>query len=162
PAGAALLAERGAISGAGAAPAEADFVATALADLGLVAGAGAGANGLHPAALARATAGLPAAAERVVSSWQGQVLHLVREENVTKRSIARVVSFDEESLALVLTIGILGYTTAGAAADGAAEAAPQRLLESLFGAGLLRDIGVRIRMDLHERIAQLMDLEARR
>ena len=69
-------------------------------------------------------------------------MHLVREENVTKRSIARVVSFDEESLALVLTIGVLGYARADVTADGAAAAVPQRLLESLFGAGLLRDIGV--------------------
>ena len=162
PAGAALLAETGATGGHGTAPAEEDFVATALADLGLVTGAVAGADGLHPAALARATAGLPAAAAMAISSWHEQVLHLVREENVTRRSIARVVSFDEESLALVLTIGVIGYATAVAGMDDAAGAAPQRLLESLFGAGLLRDIGARIRLDLRERVAQLMDLEARR
>jgi hypothetical protein len=162
PAGAGLLAETGAVGGRGATPAEADFVATALADLGLVVGAGAGADGLHPAAFARATAGLPAAAATTVSSWQDHVLQLVREENVTKRSIARVVSFDEESLALVLTIGVIGYAAAGAGADDAAGAAPQRLLESLFGAGLLRDIGARIRLDLSDRVAQLMGLEARR
>jgi hypothetical protein len=165
PAAAALLAEMGATGsrgGHGTTPTEAEYVATALADLGLVTGAGAGTDGLGPAALARATAGLAAAAAGAIASWQEQVLHLVREENVTKRSIARVVSFDEESLALVLTIGVLGYATADATADGAAGAVAQRLLESLFGAGLLRDIGVRIRLDLSERVAQLMELEARR
>jgi GTPase SAR1 family protein len=162
PAGAALLADMGATSAGGAAPAEEDFVATALADLGLLIGVGGGSDGLQPAALTRATAGLPAAAASAISSWQQHVLHLVREENVTKRSIARVVSFDEESLALVLTIGVIGSATAGGGADDAAGAAPQRLLESLLGAGLLRDIGARIRLDLRERVAQLMDLEARR
>jgi len=162
PAGAALVAGMGATGAGGATPAEEDFVATALADLGLVIGAGAGADGLQPAALARATAGLPAAAATAISSWQQHVLHLVRDENVTKRSIARVVSFDEESLALVLTIGVIGYATAGGGADDVAGAALQRLLESLFGFGLLRDIGARIRLDLRERVAQLMDLEARR
>jgi hypothetical protein len=162
PAGAALLAETGAVGGHGPAPAEDDFVATALADLGIVAGAGAAADGLDRAALTRATAGLPAAAAAAISSWQDQVLHLVKEENVTKRSIARVVSFDEESLALVLTIGVIGYATAGAGGDDVAGAAPQRLLESLFGAGLLRDIGTRIRLDLRDRVAQLMELETRR
>jgi energy-coupling factor transporter ATP-binding protein EcfA2 len=161
-AGAALLAGAGLTgnrAGDGTATAEADFVARAMADLGLATGAAAAADGLQPAALARATAGLTAAAARVVGSWQEHVVHLVRQENVTKRSVARVVTFDEESLALVLTIGVLGYAMPGVAAGGAV---PQRLLESLFGAGLLRDIGVRIRVDLRERVAQLLELEARR
>ena len=161
-AGAALLAGTGLAGRRGAdgiTSVEADFVATALADLGLDTGGEAGTAGLHPAALARATAGLTPAAGRAVASWQEHVVHLVREENVTKRSIARVVSFDEESLALVLTIGVLGYARADGTADGAV---PQRLLESLFGAGLLRDMGVRIRVDLRERVAQLLELEARR
>jgi GTPase SAR1 family protein len=164
-AGAALLAEMGPTEAGGAdaaTSAEADFVATALADLGLTASGGAGADGLDRAALARATAGLATAAARAIGSWQEHVVHLVRDENVTKRSIARVVSFDEESLALVLAIGVLGYARADATADGAAAAVPQQLLESLLGAGLLRDIGVRIRADLRERVAQLLELEARR
>ena len=82
-------------------------------------------------------------------------MHLVQAENVTKRSIARVVSFDDESLALVLTIGILGYGADDTASSEEAGAAPQRLLTSLFGAGLLRDIGARARLDLHDRISLL-------
>jgi 50S ribosome-binding GTPase len=165
PAGAALLAVLGATGsrdGHGAPPTEADFVATALADLGLITGTAAMTDSLDPAALARASAGLAEAAARAISSWQEQVVHLVREENVTKRSIARVVSFDEESLAVVLTMGVLGYAAAGGTADGGAGAVPQRLLESLFGVGLLRDMGVRIRLDLRNRAAQLLELEARR
>ena len=96
----------------------------------------------------------------MVGAWQAYVLQLVTEEKVTKRSIARVVSFDEESLALVLSIGALGYAAAGGPA--AVSAVPQRLLESLFGAGLLRDMGARVRRDLHERVSGLLEGEARR
>jgi len=86
----------------------------------------------------------------------------VREENVTKRSIARVVSFDEESLALVLAIGVLGYGATDVTVTEGTSAVPQKLLTSLFGAGLLRDIGVRVRLDLHERVSLLFEEEARR
>jgi hypothetical protein len=162
PAGAGLISELAAASSGrgGAATSEANFVATAMADLGL--SRASAANGSDPAALARATAGLAAAATRAVSNWQEHVLHLVRGENVTKRSIARVVSFDEESLALVLTIGVLGYAASGVEISQGTSAVPQRLLSSLFGAGFLRDMGVRVRGDLRDRISLLFEDEARR
>jgi hypothetical protein len=165
PAGAGLLAEQGAAaSKRNAAQNEADYVASALADLGLVSDASADVRDRDPAELARATAGLAQAAATAVIAWQKHVRQLVRDENVTKRSVARVISFDEESLALVLTIGILGAAPpADRAPDAAAGGAVlQRLLESLFGAGLLRDIGTRIRQDLRERVSQLFEAEAER
>jgi hypothetical protein len=90
------------------------------------------------------------------------VMQLVKAENVTKRSVARVVSFDEESLALVLTIGMLGYAVRDAAVSEVTGAVPQRLLTSLFGAGQLRDLGARARLDLHDRISVLLDEELQR
>jgi GTPase SAR1 family protein len=114
------------------------------------------------AALARSSPDLAERSARAISAWQEHVLQLVRAENVTRRSIARVVSFDEEPLVLVLTIGVLGYGSGDGAAEGAGEslsAVPQQLLTSLFGAGLLRDIGTRMRMDLHDRISLLFDEE---
>ncbi len=139
---------------------EAAFVAAALADLGIASVIDLTSNALDPAALSRSTAGMADMAARAIGSWQEQVLHIVRAENVTKRSIARVVSFDEESLALVLTIGVLGYPAPETA--GAPVAVPQQLLTSLFGAGLLRDMGARVRQDLRERIGLLFEDEARR
>jgi len=114
------------------------------------------------AALTRSSPDLATRAARAVSAWQDHVMQLVKAENVTKRSVARVVSFDEESLALVLTIGMLGYGPDGVAVDGDASAVPQRLLTSLFGAGQLRDLGARARMDLHDRISLLFDEELQR
>jgi hypothetical protein len=162
PAGTRLLADIDAASRRGGAVSEADFVASALADLGVASGTAVSGSRQDSAALARATAGLTPLADRVVSSWQEHVLHLVKEENVTKRSIARVVSFDEQSLALVLSIGVFGYAAPEADGDDGAAAVPHRLLESLFGAGLLRDIGARVRQDLHDRVAGLFEGEARR
>jgi hypothetical protein len=113
---------------------------------------GAGALGRSAPDLARRTA-------RAISAWQDHVMHLVKAENVTKRSIARVVSFDEEPLALVLTIGLLGYGAGGDAVNEGTSVVPQHLLTSLFGAGPLRDIAARARTDLHDRISLLLDEE---
>jgi energy-coupling factor transporter ATP-binding protein EcfA2 len=141
---------------------EAEFVAVALADLGVASVAGVTSKPVDPDALTRATASLPEMAARAIQSWQEHVRHIVRAENVTKRSIARVVSFDDESLALVLSIGVLGYPEPDRRAADAPGAVPQQLLTSLFGAGLLRDLGVRVRQDLRDQVAKLFDDEARR
>ena len=161
PAGAQLLAEIDAANKRSGGESHEDFVASALADLGIAA-AIAGGSRQDSAALARATAGLSPLAERAVASWQQHVLQLVRAENVTKRSVARLVSFDEESLALVLSIGVLSYEAPdGVAVDGVSVVSRQ-LLTELFGAGLLRDIGSRVRQDLRERVSALFEAEARR
>jgi hypothetical protein len=112
------------------------------------------------ATLARSSPDLATRSARAIGEWQDHVMQLVKAENVTKRSVARVVSFDEESLALVLTIGMLG--SGGTAVSEVASAVPQRLLTSLFGAGQLRDLGTRARLDLHERISLLFDEELQR
>jgi energy-coupling factor transporter ATP-binding protein EcfA2 len=126
------------------------------------------------AGLATSSPGLSTRAARAVSAWQDHVMQLVRAENVTKRSVARVVSFDEESLALVLAISLLGEEGGG---TGAAErpvreradpgspgaqspgAIPQRLLTSLLGAGPLRDLSAMARKDLHDKVSLLFEEE---
>jgi hypothetical protein len=113
-------------------------------------------------ALAKSSADLPARAGRAVAAWQEHLLRLVQTENITKRSISRVASFDSESLAIVLTIGALGYGAGDVTVSEGASAVPQQLLTSLFGAGLLRDIGGQARQDLHERIGALYSQEALR
>jgi GTPase SAR1 family protein len=116
---------------------------------------GKGADGLGRSApdLARRTS-------QAISAWQDHVMRLVKAENVTKRSIARVVSFDEEPLALVLTIGLLGDNAGGGPANEGTSVVPRHLLTSMFGAGPLRDLQTRARADLHDRIGLLMREEA--
>ena len=58
--------------------------------------------------LARCSADLPTRAARAVSAWQDHVMRLVQAESVTKRSIARVMSFDDDSLSTVLIVAMLG------------------------------------------------------
>jgi energy-coupling factor transporter ATP-binding protein EcfA2 len=112
--------------------------------------------------LARSSPDLATRSARAIGEWQDHVMQLVKAENVTKRSVARVVSFDEESLALVLTIGMLGYGARDAAVSEVASAVPQRLLTSLFGAGQLRDLSAAARLDLRNRISLLFDEELQR
>jgi len=111
------------------------------------------------AALGRASADLPTRAARAVSSWQDQVLRAVKAENVTKRSIARLINFDDESLATVLMIGLLVQKAPGADDEESMIGIPQRLLTSLFGAGPLRDVAKRARADLLDRISLIFDEE---
>ncbi|HCU93605.1 MAG TPA: AAA family ATPase [Actinobacteria bacterium] len=111
------------------------------------------------ARLGRASADLATRTARAVSSWQDQVLRIVRAENVTKRSIARVISFDDQSLATVLMIGVLGHDAPAAELEEGTAAIPERLLTSLLGAGPLRDLTARVRADLRDRISLIFDEE---
>jgi energy-coupling factor transporter ATP-binding protein EcfA2 len=125
----------------------------------LLAGSGEDSPQKAVSGLGRASADLATRAARDVSTWQDHVLRLVQAENVTKRSIARAISFDNESLATVLMVGLLGQSVPEAELEGSTTAIPQRLLTSLFGAGPLRDVAGRARADLRERISLIFDEE---
>ena len=109
--------------------------------------------------LAHSSADLQTRAVRAVSAWQDDVMRLVKAESVTKRSVARVMSFDDDSLATVLIVAMLGQRDADAAPAEGTGAVPQLLLTSLFGAGPLREIGSKARADLRERVRRLFDEE---
>jgi energy-coupling factor transporter ATP-binding protein EcfA2 len=156
----AVLLDRLAGADGGASQPDPDFAAAA--ELGFARPAGEGRDPVAAAALARSSPDLATRSARAVSAWQDYVLDLVRTENVTKRSVARVASFDAESLALVLMVGLLGYGAGDVAVTEGTSAVPQRVLTSLFGAGPLRDLGGRARVDLHDRIRLLFAEEMRR
>jgi hypothetical protein len=135
---------------------------TAARSDGDSAGEAAGPPWAGPSALGRSSPDLGTRSGDAVSGWQDHVLHLVQTKNVTKRSIARIISFDNDSLSTVLVIGLLGYSAGDGAAAGGVNAVPQHLLSSLFGAGHLRDISTKAREDLQERIRLLFDEEKMR
>ncbi|MBC6470046.1 AAA family ATPase [Actinomadura alba] len=126
----------------------------------LVGGQGAGAGAARVTALEHASPELARRVTRAVSAWQDHVLELIRTDGVTKRSVAKLVSFDEEALSLVLTVGLLAYGTSDVAVEGGTSAVPQRLLKALFGAESLRGMGAKARADLRSRIGMLFDEEA--
>ncbi len=109
--------------------------------------------GRHSEELVRRTAG-------AITSWQDYVTELIRTEGVTKRSVAKIISFDVESLALIFTVGLLGYGSTDMTAVGTGTSSlPQRLLRGLLGAESLRSIGAKARSDLRARIGLLFDEE---
>lgn len=97
---------------------------------------------------------------RTVAAWQDHITELIRTEGVTKRSVARVISFDAESLSLILTIGLLGNDSTPV--EGTAGTLPGRLVHALLGAESLRNIGGKARSDLRARIGLLFDEEIMR
>ncbi|PRX96248.1 GTPase [Allonocardiopsis opalescens] len=108
--------------------------------------------------LERSHEGLRRRARNAVSAWQSKVLELVTAEGLTKRSVAKFVSVDPETLSLVCMVGLLGFGS-GQSGEGGAGAAPQRLLRALFGAEALRSIGDRARTDLRGRIGTVFEEE---
>ena len=163
PAGAVLLDHIG--SGGGTAAWQSEFAAEAGLifgwepdESGVAASEGLSDPQARIAALGRSSPDLATHAAQAVSAWQDQVTRLVQAENITKRSIAKVVSLDNDSLATVLIVSVFG---AGEDDTGTA-AIPRRLLTSLFGAGPLRDIMARTGADLRHRITLLLDEEMRR
>ncbi len=120
---------------------------------------GAGPQGCGAIMLGRSAPDLARRAAQAISSWEDHVVRLVQAENVTKRSIARMVSFDDESLALVMIIGLLGHGAGDAVAAGGTSAAAQDLLSSLLGPGPLREIGTKARADLLSRVRLLFGEE---
>jgi energy-coupling factor transporter ATP-binding protein EcfA2 len=111
-------------------------------------------------ALRHASAELPRRTTRAVSAWQDYVLELIRTEGITKRTVAKLVSFDDEALSLVLMVGLLGYGTSDVAVEEGTSAVPQRLLKALFGAESLRGMSAKARADLRSRAGMLFDEEA--
>ncbi|RCG23491.1 AAA family ATPase [Sphaerisporangium album] len=99
---------------------------------------------------------------RMVGAWQEHVVGLVRTGGVAKRSVAKLVSFDEESLSLVFMIGLLGYGSSEVAEASGTGTLPERLLRGVLGADSLRTIGTRARSDLRARISLLFDEETLR
>jgi hypothetical protein len=110
--------------------------------------------------LRHASSEMPRRVTRTVSAWQDYVLELIRTEGVTKRTVAKLVSFDDEALSLVLMVGLLGYGTSDVSVEEGTSAVPQRLLKALFGAESLRGMSAKARADLRSRTGMLFDEEA--
>ncbi|MDH2429729.1 GTPase [Sphaerisporangium sp. TRM90804] len=112
--------------------------------------------------LGRSSEELPRRAARTVAAWQEHVVALIRSGGVAKRSVAKVVAFDEEALALVFMVGLLGYGNSDIAASSGTGTLPERLLRGVLGAESLRAIGTRARTDLRARVSVLFDEETLR
>jgi energy-coupling factor transporter ATP-binding protein EcfA2 len=121
------------------------------------------ADAAQASAFSRSSADLATRAARAVGAWQDHVTRLVEAGDL--RSAPRRISFDEESLSLVVLVAMLGEDAprpAGLAteADGASVyTEPRRMLTTVFGEVPLTEILAKARADLLARIRLLLDEE---
>ena len=99
---------------------------------------------------------------RTIGAWQEHVVGLIHSGGVAKRSVAKIVAFDDESLSLIFMVGLLGYGSSDVATASGTGTLPERLLRGVLGADSLRGIGTRARSDLRARISVLFDEETLR
>jgi hypothetical protein len=100
---------------------------------------------------------------RAVSGWQDHLARLVTAAGAQPEG--RRVTFDDESLGLVVLLAMLGEDAPGASTPPADEEStsvltePRRLLASVFGAGALGGMLASARADLSHRVRLLLDEE---
>jgi energy-coupling factor transporter ATP-binding protein EcfA2 len=118
------------------------------------------------AAFSRSSPDLPMRAARAVGAWQDHLSRLVQAGDQTPG--AKRISFDDESLGLVVLVAMLGENApAATSATGVAAedegtsiyAEPRRLLASVFGTGVLAGTLAKAREDLIHRVQLLLDEE---
>ena len=118
-------------------------------------------------AFSRSSPDLSLRAARAVGAWQDHLARLVEAED--PRPGAKRISFDDESLGLVVLVAMLGEDAPGAVSTTGTLAAedegtniyaePRRLLASVYGTGLLAGILAKARADLIHRVRLLLDEE---
>lgn len=119
----------------------------------------------HPD-LAKASAGLPAAAERVVRDWQGEILNLVRTEGRDRRTTAKVLAYGVNGVGVILMLVTFastgGVTGAEAGIAGGSALLAQKLLEAIFGDEAVRRLAAKARSMLVAKVDDLYDGELAR
>ena len=114
-------------------------------------------------AFSRSSPDLPLRAARAVGAWQEHLVRLAEAEDL--RPGAKRISFDDESLGLVVLVAMLGEDAPGAdapATEGESTSIytePRRLLASVFGTGMRAGILAQARADLIHRVRLLLDEE---
>jgi hypothetical protein len=119
------------------------------------------------AAFSRSSADLPPRAARAVGAWQEHLARLVEADD--PKPGTRRISFDDESLGLVVLVAMLGEDAPGVALVTSApltgeegtsiHAEPRRLLSSVYGPGMLAGVVAKARADLMHRVRLLLDEE---
>ncbi|MFN8074334.1 MAG: hypothetical protein U0Q15_02800 [Kineosporiaceae bacterium] len=116
--------------------------------------------------LAHSSPGFRPALEREIRDWQGRVLTLVAEEGGQRRQVARLASFGTNGAGLVLMLAVFAQTGGLSGAElliaGGTGAVGQKVLEAVFGDSAVRALATRARVDLLERVDDLLAAERQR
>jgi energy-coupling factor transporter ATP-binding protein EcfA2 len=116
------------------------------------------------AELGRSVPDLPLRAARAVSAWQDHVLRLVQDASRDKRSPARSAPLDDDSLALLMVLAILGESGTGSHAAAAPDDSdiltlPRRVVTAGLGEPSVGEVFQAARAELNERARLLLDGE---
>ncbi|MGD7707942.1 ABC transporter [Microlunatus sp. Y2014] len=116
--------------------------------------------------LSRASADFPADVARSIRDWQGDVLDLVADEGMGKRSRARFLAFGVNVIGVALMIVVFSQTGGLLGAEvgvaGGTALLAQRVLEAVFGDQAIRSLTQRAKADLDGRVEALLAAELRR
>ncbi len=128
---------------------------------------GDGDTGAQDLNLARSAPDLPLRAARAISAWQDHVRRLVQLADQQKRSLTRSAPVDDDTLALVAVLAVLGERATGSHAAATADDSdiltlPRRIVTAVLGADAVHDIFRTARAELNERARLLLDEELRR
>jgi hypothetical protein len=101
-----------------------------------------------------------------VRAWQGDVLNLVSSQGAQRRTAARMASFGVNGAGLAVMLLVFaqtgGLTGAEVLIAGGTSAVSQKVLEAVFGDGVVRAMATQARHDLMERVEKLLAGEAER
>jgi hypothetical protein len=105
--------------------------------------------------------------DRLVRDWQREVLELVRVEAGNKAFVARAGAYAVNGLGLLVMIAVFTATAfiptgAEIVVAGGTTIAAQKVLEAIFGDQAVRELAAQARQRLLERVAELLDDDARR
>ena len=126
-----------------------------------------GDGGAEEPNLAKSDQDLPLRAARAISAWQDHVMRLVQLAGQQKRSLTRSAPLDDDTLALVAVLAILGEdaTSSDVAAtsdDSDILTLPRRIVTAVLGEEAVHGIFRTARAELNERARLLLDEELRR
>lgn len=120
----------------------------------------------HPDNLTRSSPEFARATARAIRDWQGDVLDLVADEGMGKRSKARFLAFGVNALGVALMIVVFSQTGGLVGAEvgvaGGTALLAQRVLEAVFGDQAIRKLANRAKEDLDARVQTLLADELRR
>lgn len=114
--------------------------------------------------MAKASPEFTAEVERLVRDWQGELLDMVRSEGKDRRTTARIAAYGLNGIGVILMLVVFAHTgglLAGAEVGiaGGTAVLAQKVLEAIFGDQAVRDMAVRARQRLLERVRELYAAE---
>ncbi|KQZ87672.1 ABC transporter [Phycicoccus sp. Root563] len=117
----------------------------------------------HPG-MAKASPEFTASVERLVRDWQGELLDMVRSEGKDRRTTARIAAYGLNGIGVILMLVVFAHTgglLAGAEVGiaGGTAVLAQKVLEAIFGDQAVRDMAIRARKRLLERVRELYAAE---